>query len=451
VVEARPLLSLPPDFHLVSSPSGGLGVERGRLHLPLGEVGPELREALEALAAGGATEEELTRKVSGLELLRLHQLLADLAERRLLCRTFRRGREPVLTVVPFSRGVPERRGGAPDRLVLSRFACLRREGASLVAESPLAHSYLIVHPAGAALIARLAAPLERAELEEEDAIWIDLLWEEGFLSTVDAEDPDLVSWELHDLLFHARSRSGRHRNRYGGTYPFLGVTEPLPAVKAPMSTEIVDLHRPDLDRLMNEDLPFTRVLEERRSRREPGEEPVTVQELGEFLFRSSRVRAVRSTGTHEISDRPYPGGGAIYELEIYPAVNRCAGLDAGLYHYDPVNHRLERLSGRTSEMQNLIEAAGAMAEAPTPDVLLVLAARFRRVTWKYRSMAYAGILKNVGVLYQTMCLVAAAMGLAACALGGGDADLFARAAGTRYEAETSVGELILNRPSSSPR
>jgi hypothetical protein len=167
--------------------------------------------------------------VSGLDLLRLHQLLADLAERRLLCHTLRRGGEPAVTVVPFSRSAPEPRGSAPDRVVLSRFACLRREGGSLVAESPLAHSYLIVHAAGVALLSRLATPLEWAGLDEEDAICIDLLWEEGFLSNVDAEDPALVSWEFHDLLFHARSRLGRHRNHYGGTYPFRGVIEPLTA------------------------------------------------------------------------------------------------------------------------------------------------------------------------------------------------------------------------------
>jgi hypothetical protein len=39
------------------------------------------------------------------------------------------------------------------------------------------------------------------------------------------------------------------------------------------------------------------------------------------------------------------------------------------------------------------------------------------------------------------------MGLAACALGGGDSDLFADAAGTDYLVESSVGELVLgSRP-----
>ena len=58
-------------------------------------------------------------------------------------------------------------------------------------------------------------------------------------------------------------------------------------------------------------------------------------------------------------------------------------------------------------------------------------------------MAYAASLKNAGVLMQTLYLVATAMGLAGCALGGGDSDLFAAAAGTDYFAEPAVGEFML--------
>jgi len=66
------------------------------------------------------------------------------------------------------------------------------------------------------------------------------------------------------------------------------------------------------------------------------------------------------------------------------------------------------------------------------------------VSWKYESIAYATILKDVGVLYQTMYLVATAMGLGPCALGCGDSDVFARLIGTDYLEETSVGEFMLN-------
>ncbi len=75
-------------------------------------------------------------------------------------------------------------------------------------------------------------------------------------------------------------------------------------------------------------------------------------------------------------------------------------------------------------------------------MVLVLASRFPRLAWKYASLAYALTLKHVGVVYQTMYLAATAMGLAPCALGGGDSDLFARAAGVDYYGETSVGECL---------
>ena len=76
-------------------------------------------------------------------------------------------------------------------------------------------------------------------------------------------------------------------------------------------------------------------------------------------------------------------------------------------------------------------------------MLLVITARFERTSWKYESVAYSLILKEVGVLYQTMYLVATAMKLAPCALGAGDAEVFARAIGSEFHEETSVGEFAL--------
>jgi SagB-type dehydrogenase family enzyme len=84
-----------------------------------------------------------------------------------------------------------------------------------------------------------------------------------------------------------------------------------------------------------------------------------------------------------------------------------------------------------------------------PQILIVLTARFQRMTWKYTVSAYATILKDTGALLQTMYLVATAMGLAPCAIGPGDSELFARAIGTEFHDETSVGELLLGtRPGS---
>jgi SagB-type dehydrogenase family enzyme len=153
---------------------------------------------------------------------------------------------------------------------------------------------------------------------------------------------------------------------------------------------------------------------------------------------------------YAVTSRPYPSGGATYDLELYVTVNACEDLPAGLYHYDPRGHQLERLAERTADVDALLRDAQASAGlAEPPQVLITLASRFQRRSWKYAAIAYANTLKNVGVLYQTMYLVATAMGLAPCALGAGNADLFAAAAGTDYYAESSVGEFMLG--SAPPR
>jgi len=59
---------------------------------------------------------------------------------------------------------------------------------------------------------------------------------------------------------------------------------------------------------------------------------------------------------------------------------------------------------------------------------------------------FANLLKDAGALMQTMYLVATAMGLAPCAIGGGDAECFAAAAGTAFWEESSVAEFMLGYP-----
>jgi oxazoline/thiazoline dehydrogenase len=258
------------------------------------------------------------------------------------------------------------------------------------------------------------------------------------------ENEALAQWDFHDLLFHARSRLGRHNNPYGGTYRFLYKIEPLPVIKPPAEENTINLYRPDMDMLKEEDHPFTLVLEERKSIREYAKEPVTERQLGEFLYRTARVKAIRKNEYQDLSIRPYPGGGAIYELELYIIVNKCLGIPSGLYHYCPERHVLEKISDPTEATDALLKNAGGSAGLEEiPQILIIITARFQRLSWKYESMAYNVILKNVGVLYQTMYLVATAMDLAPCALGGGDSDLFAEAAGLDYYAETSVGEFML--------
>jgi SagB-type dehydrogenase family enzyme len=466
------VLSIKKDVSLVERPDAGLSLESAQVKLPLGPVSPGIVSAIKVLLNGGAREQELGDVVleqDGAAVLPyLYLYLHQFDAYKFLCRTVRLDEEPLATLVPTSFYYKyEASDVSPDAAyTLSRFACCRREGDSLIVESPLGHARLVLHsPRAASLLAHLATSQSPAGLAEhvqgvtrDDArAFIDLLANAGALSGDEepeteerASDASLRQWDFHDLFFHTRSRVGRHANPYGGTYRFVKEIEPLPAVKPRMSEGTIYLFKPDLDRLKENDPTFTSVLEDRKSVRAHGERALTAQQLGEFLFRAARVREIFKTEHGELGSRPYPAGGAIYELEIYPVVNRCEGIDAGLYHYRPDTHQLSKLAGQTSHFERLLEYARHTAvQESRPQVLLVVTARFQRVTWKYQSMAYALVLKHVGVLYQTMYLAGTAMGLATCALGGGDSDLFAEAAGLDYYAESSVGEFIIGqRPDS---
>jgi SagB-type dehydrogenase family enzyme len=165
-----------------------------------------------------------------------------------------------------------------------------------------------------------------------------------------------------------------------------------------------------------------------------------------------RHREYIATENYERVDRPYPSAGGCHELELYPIVGSCDGITPGSYHYVTDKHQLERMCGLSPDAVALItQARKATGMEADPQILIIVSARFRRVSWKYESIAYSLILKHVGILYQTMYLVATAMDLAPCALGGGDSIAFSRLANTDPYDEGSVGEFIIGSKENTPR
>lgn len=385
---------------------------------------------------------------------------------------------PLLTLEPISEYF-DRDAEAPavdpaQTYKLSRFAYLRQDGDETLIECPKSYARLVIHaPQAAAAFAvvgrgcnveELAAAVEGLTPEEATEI-LQTLLHAGMAEAVDedgntpeSQDRALQSWEFHDLLFHARTRSGRHNYPEGGTYRFITEFDSPPPVKAVSFDETIPLYKPDFDDLIASDPTLTEVQEARQSIRHYDQEhPITLDQLGEFLYRVARIVDFWHLPLHkhgvirrmQVAQRPYPSGGALYEQEFYVVVNRCDGLEAGLYHYDPEHHQLGRCCGRTDEVEALIVrmAWASNTTAETRQVGIILTARFQRFAWKYASIAYALMLKHAGVIYQTMYLVATAMGLAPSGIGNGDSEVFARTAGTNYYEETSIGEFMLgSRP-----
>ena len=86
-----------------------------------------------------------------------------------------------------------------------------------------------------------------------------------------------------------------------------------------------------------------------------------------------------------------------------------------------------------------------MEASAAPQILITIAARFGRISWKYSSIAYALILKDVGVLIQTLYLMATDMGLGGCAIGSTNIELFAKMTGIEFHVEGPVGQFAIGR------
>src|SRR5260370_32420044 len=147
---------------------------------------------------------------------------------------------------------------------MSRFAYIRRdEDGYNYRESPLSHARIrLEHTLAASSIYQLGkavTPLELcqtlpAEDRENVTSLLALLVMGDFASLTTREgqlitenDEAFIHWDFHDLLFHSRSRIGRHDNELGGTYRFLSQLPPQPALKQTEWPVTIPLLRPEMD------------------------------------------------------------------------------------------------------------------------------------------------------------------------------------------------------------
>ena len=106
----------------------------------------------------------------------------------------------------------------------------------------------------------------------------------------------------------------------------------------------------------------------------------------------------------------------LHPVEAYLIVQNVEGLAPGLYHYHAVAHALEALPDAPVPLAEF--AMHAVAEQhwfANAHAMVVLAPRYDRSFWKYRSHAkgYRAIVLEAGHLSQTLYLAATEAGLGA--------------------------------------
>ena len=369
------------------------------------------------------------------------------------------------------------------RLVLSRFAYQHRVDSETVLDCPLSNMRCIITSevllrtlyhanqkpqTPATLLALAQDDDERQALAE----LLGILAQCRVLETLPAEqqvytraDEPLsqrAQWDFHNLLFHAESAMGYNTDldaghMFGACFPYKDRFEQEPAQHPKYEGESIALPEADVAALPS--MPITEVLQQRKSMRDYDvDNPITKAELSTFLTLVMRGKAKEQRYPAEGFDiiactsRNYPSGGSLYEQEIYASVWRCHDIARGFYHYDPFTHSMTRLNTPDNSWGMHIEHRHKQKPADKqPDILFMFGARYQRISWKYSGMSYAIVLKNIGVLYQTMYLVATCMGLAPCGHGGGNHRALAELSGQDPWQEGIAGEFTLGRPAAELR
>ncbi|WP_293010492.1 SagB family peptide dehydrogenase [Mycobacterium sp.] len=442
-----------PGVTCLTTPAGAVLLNPPRNERLTALTAGQLR-ALRTLNVGSATKTDLSgpRDTSDVAAL-LDRLVAG----GWLAVTVRTDGKDLYSLQPFGQP-PPRPGQSSKSNVMSKFAVLQRNLDAFLLQHPLSWCDLQIHDT------QLLVVLDGLHTRVSDSshpaaaqLVEDLRWS-GILVARGDEDSrfEVVSWSAPDLWFHRRSTLGQRTvtwEHFGPTKWAKGRFAQPPARRAKYPGELLALPVPDLTAQDSREPSLTNVIESRVSTRAFDDgHPISVEQLAELLYRTARTRSIEPVGEgEELLSRPYPSGGSLYELEVYPIVRNVAGLEPGMYHYDSFDHSLCTIAATDSRAvhQLLKTASATLSEGAEPQVLIVMAARSGRIMWTYEQVSYATILKNVGALMQTMYLVATAMGLGVCAQGFSDTAAFVAATGVDELEECSVGSIIVGLPAQS--
>src|SRR5450432_1676592 len=137
-----------------------------------------------------------------------------------------------------------------------------------------------------------------------------------------------------------------------------------------------------------------------------------LQDLARILYFSAGTTKQRRTPGGEIYFRAAACTGALYEIELYIVTGDLAGLDAGVYHFNPADVSL-RLLRKGDFRGNLAQATALEPEVVGAPVTIICTGTYWRNAWKYQARTYRHFGWDNGTLLANMLAVSAASGLPA--------------------------------------
>lgn len=157
-----------------------------------------------------------------------------------------------------------------------------------------------------------------------------------------------------------------------------------------------------------------KILLTRRSERTFSEKPISLKEIANLIYFSCGVREKKIDFNE--TKRTYPSAGARYPLEVYIVNLKSLDFPFGLYHYNVKRNTLEFLM--EGNFQKFFKETTNQAWVENSSIVVIITGIFERTTIKYGERGWRYIWLETGHLAQNIYLVATALKLKCCAIGG---------------------------------
>jgi len=169
---------------------------------------------------------------------------------------------------------------------------------------------------------------------------------------------------------------------------------------------MIELPSPRLDG----ELTLEEAIFERRSVREFANIPLNLEQISQLLW------AAQGITDSWRNFRSAPSAGALYPMEIFLVVGDVEELEAGIYHYNPDEHSLDKMKEGDIRGDLSRAALGQRAVDQAP-VNIIIAAEFGRTTGRYGTRGERYVYIEAGHIGQNIYLQAVALGLGTVAIG----------------------------------
>ena len=189
---------------------------------------------------------------------------------------------------------------------------------------------------------------------------------------------------------------------------------PPPPLQKPYSpdTHLIDLIAPQ--NLNIRDRTILEAIRNRKTHRKFNKDFLTINELSFLLWATQGVHEIDKLGR---TKRTVPSAGARHPFETYLIINRVDELDAGVYRYLPLEHKLCLISSGCIPKKSIKSAFREQGFIARSAVIFIWTVIPYRSEWQYLMVAPKMIALDAGHLCQNLYLACEAIDAGTCAVG----------------------------------